>query len=123
MSDAQKSVPSLLRSIESQCSSQMEQIVIGTEESNVCFEHEEKREDRNISNNEAEEPDWKKRRDKNNRSSQIAKTKSDREMASDPRDIDWVMLKHVLRYVKGSLDYKLCYRKGDGELKITGFSD
>ena len=44
-------------------------------------------------------------------------------MCQDPRDVDWIMLKHVLRYVKGTLGYKLCYSKGDSKLKITGFSD
>ena len=42
---------------------------------------------------------------------------------SNPHDVDWVMLKHVLRYVKGSVEYKLCYSKCDSVLKITGFSD
>ena len=42
---------------------------------------------------------------------------------SNPRDVDWVMLKHVLRYVKGSVDYKLCYVKCNDRLKLTGYTD
>ena len=34
-----------------------------------------------------------------------------------------VALKHVLRYVKGSLHYELCFRKSDNGLQLTGFSD
>ena len=42
---------------------------------------------------------------------------------ASPRDIDWIMLKHVLRYVKGTAEYKLCYSKRDGDLELVGFSD
>ena len=42
---------------------------------------------------------------------------------ASPRDIDWIMLKHVLRYVKGTVSYKLHYTKYDGVLALTGFSD
>ena len=42
---------------------------------------------------------------------------------ASPRDIDWIMLKHVLRYVKGTISYKLHYTKCDRVLALTGFSD
>ena len=42
---------------------------------------------------------------------------------ANPRDVDWIMLKHVLRYVKGTASYKLCYQKCDGLLKLIGYSD
>ena len=35
----------------------------------------------------------------------------------------WVGAKHVLRYLKGTLDYELCYRKCSEDLKLTGYSD
>ena len=34
-----------------------------------------------------------------------------------------IALKHVLRYLKGTLDFELCYRKCDDGLKLTGYSD
>ena len=42
---------------------------------------------------------------------------------ADPDHSDWVMLKHVLKYVKGTATYKLCYTKSDNGLHIFGFSD
>ena len=42
---------------------------------------------------------------------------------ANPRESDWVMLKHVLRYVKGTSKYKLFYSKCDGDLELVGYSD
>ena len=41
----------------------------------------------------------------------------------NPDDGDWVMVKHVLRYVKGTLEKKLCYSKSDSGLWLSGHSD
>jgi len=38
-------------------------------------------------------------------------------------DEHFVALKHALRYSKGLLNYELCYRKFDNNLKLIGFSD
>ena len=35
----------------------------------------------------------------------------------------WIALKHVLRYLKGTLDFELCYRKCDDVLTLIGYSD
>ena len=35
----------------------------------------------------------------------------------------WIALKHVLRYLKGTLDFELCYRKCDDGLTLIGYSD
>ncbi|XP_046848062.1 secreted RxLR effector protein 161-like [Xenia sp. Carnegie-2017] len=35
----------------------------------------------------------------------------------------WVAAKNVLRYLKGSLDYEICYRMGCQNLKLIGYSD
>ena len=40
-----------------------------------------------------------------------------------PSKGDWVIIKHVLQYIKGSLDKKLVYRKTADGLKLHGFSD
>ena len=40
-----------------------------------------------------------------------------------PTNADWVMVKHVLRYIKGTLNKKLTYRKSSEGLKLMGFSD
>ena len=42
---------------------------------------------------------------------------------SKPTKTDWMIVKHVLRYVKGTLDFKLTYQKSKNCLKIVGFSD
>ena len=42
---------------------------------------------------------------------------------SKPTKTDWMIVKHVLRYVKGTLDFKLAYQKSKNGLKIVGFSD
>ena len=41
----------------------------------------------------------------------------------NPVDSDWIMVKHVLRYLKGTLDYKLCYTKSESDLSLVGYSD
>ena len=42
---------------------------------------------------------------------------------SKPSNVHWVAAKHVLRYLKGTQDYKLCYRKCEGNLSLIGYSD
>ena len=42
---------------------------------------------------------------------------------SRPSKADWIMLKHVLRYVKGSIDVKLHYSKSLNGLRLFGYSD
>ena len=32
-------------------------------------------------------------------------------------------VKHVLRYIAGTLHFGCCYRKGDGNFRLTGYSD
>jgi hypothetical protein len=41
----------------------------------------------------------------------------------NPDEADWVMVKHVLRYIKGTLDYKLHYTKSSDRLCLSGWSD
>ena len=41
----------------------------------------------------------------------------------NPDDADWVMAKHVLRYIKGTLNHKLLYTKSDRDLCLVGASD
>ena len=40
-----------------------------------------------------------------------------------PRKGHWIALKHVLRYLKGTLDFELCYRKCDDGLTLVSYSD
>jgi hypothetical protein len=40
----------------------------------------------------------------------------------EPRRLHWVAAKHVLRYLRGTVDYGLSYIQGDG-VKLTGFTD
>ena len=42
---------------------------------------------------------------------------------SKPLVAHWTAVKHVLRYIKGTLDYELCYRKCDSNLRLIGYSD
>ena len=42
---------------------------------------------------------------------------------SKPLQEHWVAVKHVLHYLKGTLDYELCYRKCSKDLKFIGYSD
>ena len=41
----------------------------------------------------------------------------------NPDTADWVMVDHVLRYIKGTLDYKMYFVKSKVNLKLEGFSD
>ena len=40
-----------------------------------------------------------------------------------PKTQDLVAAKHVLRYLKGTVDYELCFRKTDEVLSLIAFSD
>ena len=40
----------------------------------------------------------------------------------EPRRVHWVATKHVLRYLQGTLDYGLDYRKGDGVI-LVGYTN
>jgi hypothetical protein len=40
----------------------------------------------------------------------------------DPRRVHWVVEKHVLRYIFGTVDYGLDYQRGDGVL-LVGYID
>ena len=42
---------------------------------------------------------------------------------SKPSLSDWTAVKHVLRYIKYSINYELTYQKSKNGLKIEGFSD
>jgi hypothetical protein len=42
---------------------------------------------------------------------------------ANPSDKRCVVLKHVLRYLKGSLNYELCFRESVDGLKLIGYSD
>jgi len=42
---------------------------------------------------------------------------------ANPSDQHCIILKHVLRYLKGSLNRALCFTKCDDGLKLTGYSD
>ena len=42
---------------------------------------------------------------------------------ANPSDTDFVMLKHVFRYILGTLDYRLTYKKSSNGLLLNGFCD
>jgi len=42
---------------------------------------------------------------------------------SKPTSVHMTMAKHVLRYLKGTSDYKLVFRKSDVDMNLTGFCD
>ena len=42
---------------------------------------------------------------------------------SKPTSNDWMMVKHVLRYIKGTVERKLRFTKSRKGLKMKGFSD
>lgn len=44
------------------------------------------------------------------------------EFMVEPTRVHWVVAKHVLRYLRGTTNYRLCYRQVDG-VKLEGFTD
>lgn len=42
---------------------------------------------------------------------------------SKPNKGDWMLLKQVIRYIKGTLDFKLCFMKSSNNLSLIGYSD
>lgn len=42
---------------------------------------------------------------------------------ANPKMENLVAAKHVLRYLKGTNDYELCFKKNDEKLTLTGFSE
>ena len=42
---------------------------------------------------------------------------------SKPLQSHWVAVKHVLRYIRGALDYEHCYKKCKDGLALVGYSD
>lgn len=42
---------------------------------------------------------------------------------SKPLKAHWMAVKHLLRYLKGTVDNKLCYKKVDNDLTLIGYSD
>lgn len=42
---------------------------------------------------------------------------------SVPKEQHWVAAKHELRYLKGTVDLELCYKKNDANLKLVAYSD
>ena len=42
---------------------------------------------------------------------------------SNPDEGDWIMLKHVFRYLRGTSEYQLSYRKNPDGLQLLGYCD
>jgi hypothetical protein len=40
----------------------------------------------------------------------------------DPRRVHWITTKHILRYLKGAIEYKLQYVQGD-QFRLVGYFD
>lgn len=40
-----------------------------------------------------------------------------------PSSHHWAAVKQILRYIKGTLDYGCCYKPGNGEVALLGYSD
>ena len=41
----------------------------------------------------------------------------------NPSEADWMTVKHVMKYLKGTVNQKLFYTKSENGLAISGFSD
>ena len=41
----------------------------------------------------------------------------------EPRHVHLVAAKHVMRYLKGTLDFGLCYTRDDHDFKLYGYTD
>lgn len=42
---------------------------------------------------------------------------------SEPKEQHWITAKHVLRYLKGTMNQELCYKKGVEKLNLVAYSD
>ena len=42
---------------------------------------------------------------------------------SKPQPSDWIMLKHVFRYIKHTVDYRLTFRKSSTDLRLLAYCD
>lgn len=42
---------------------------------------------------------------------------------SEPKEQHWETAKHVLRYLKGTVNRELCYKSSDVNLKLVAYSD
>ena len=42
---------------------------------------------------------------------------------SNPKEGDLVAAKHVLRYLKGSINYEICFTKSNAELQVLAYSN
>ena len=42
---------------------------------------------------------------------------------SKPGSGNWILLKQVMRYIKGTMNYRLNYTKSENGLKLIGYSD
>ena len=42
---------------------------------------------------------------------------------SKPSKGDWILIKQVLRYIKGTVNYSITYAKSENGLKLIGYSD
>jgi len=42
---------------------------------------------------------------------------------SNPNEQHWSTVKHVMRYLKGTIDFELCYKKSEENLKLVAYSD
>jgi len=42
---------------------------------------------------------------------------------SNPNEQHWSTVKHVMRYLKGTIDSELCYKKSEENLKLVAYSD
>jgi hypothetical protein len=40
----------------------------------------------------------------------------------DPREVHWIAEKHILRYLKGTIEFGLQYLQGD-QINLVGYSD